>query len=300
MQDQLSRLRALAARHAGRTSYQTPVPRLSLYTGTCPTPPVSGLFEPKVCLVLQGAKQIMIGEQVLRYDPATFFIASLELPVTGCVVEATPERPYIGVTLDLDRTVLAALISDVPGRAEAETQAFAVSAVTPELLDPWLRLLGLLETPADIAVLAPLVEREILYRLLRGPQGALLRQAAREDSRLAQVRQAIAWIRDHYDRPLKVEALCEIAGMSAASFHRHFRAATAMSPLQYQKSLRLQQARRLLVGSTEAARAAYAVGYESASQFSREYTRMFGLPPARDAARLRETGLVEVVVAAAA
>ena len=241
----------------------------------------------------------MIGEQVLRYDPASYFVASIELPVSGCIIEASPERPYMGLSLDLDRAALAALISEVPGRAEAETQAFAVSAVTPDLLDPWLRLLGLLETPEDIAVLAPLAERELLYRLLRGPQGALLRQAAREDSRLSQVRQAIGWIRDHYDRPLRIEALCEIAGMSPASFHRHFRAATAMSPLQYQKSLRLQQARRLLVASTEAARAAYAVGYESASQFSREYTRMFGLPPARDAVRLRETGLGEAVAAAA-
>lgn len=300
MQEQLSRLRALALRHAATPAGPTAIPRLSAYTGTGTTPPISGLFEPKICLVLQGAKQIMIGEQVLRYDPATFFIASVELPVSGCIVEATPERPYIGLTLDLDRDALAALISEVPGRAEAETQAFAVSAVTPELLDPWCRLLGLLETPGDIAVLAPLIEREILYRLLCGPQGALLRQAAREDSRLAQVRRAICWIREHYDRPLKVEALCEIAGMSHASFHRHFRAATAMSPLQYQKSLRLQQARRLLVASTEAARAAYAVGYESASQFSREYTRMFGLPPARDAVRLRETGLGEVLTAAAA
>jgi len=298
MQNQLDQLRALATRHAGGPSRATAVPRLHVHVGHGPTPPVSGLFEPKVCLVLQGAKQIMIGEQVLRYDPATFFIASVELPVSGCIVEATPERPYVGLSLDLDRDMLAALIAEVPGRAEAETQAFAVSAVTPALLDPWCRLLGLLETPDDIAVLAPLVEREILYRLLCGPQGGLLRQAAREDSRLAQVRRAIGWIRDHYDRPLRVEALCEIAGMSHASFHRHFRAATAMSPLQYQKSLRLQQARRLLVASTEASRAAYAVGYESASQFSREYTRMFGMPPARDAVRLRETGLGEAVAAA--
>jgi AraC-like DNA-binding protein len=300
MQDQLAHLLRLAAGIADGPRKATAIPRLNVHTGHCPTLPVGGLFEPKVCLVLQGAKQIMIGEQVLRYDPATFFIASVELPVTGCIVEATPARPYVGLTLDLDRDAIAALISDVPGRAEAETQAFAVSAVTPELLDPWCRLLGLLETPADIAVLAPLIEREILYRLLCGPQGGLLRQAAREDSRLAQVRQAIVWIRDHYDQPLRVEALCEIAGMSHASFHRHFRAATAMSPLQYQKSLRLQQARRLLVTSTEAARAAYAVGYESASQFSREYTRMFGLPPARDAVRLRETGLGDALVAAAA
>jgi AraC-like DNA-binding protein len=299
MQEQLARLCALAALHADGPSRATAISRLHVHVGHGPTPPVSGLFEPKICLVLQGAKQIMIGEQVLRYDPATFFIASVELPVSGCIIEATPERPYIGLSLDLDRDALAALISEVPGRAEAETQAFAVSAVTPELLDPWCRLLTLLETPGDIAVLAPLAERELLYRLLRGPQGALLRQAAREDSRLSQVRQAIGWIRDHYDQPLRVEVLADRAGMSPASFHRHFRAATAMSPLQYQKSLRLQQARRLLVASTEAARAAYAVGYESASQFSREYTRMFGLPPARDAVRLRETGLGEAVAAAA-
>ena len=300
MQSQLASLLALATRHVGGPGFTTAIPRLSIYKSHGTTPPIGGLFEPKICLVLQGAKQIMIGEQVLRYDPATFFIASVELPVSGCIVEATPERPYVGLSLDLNRDTLAALISEVPGRAEAETQAFAVSAVTPELLGPWCRLLALLDTPADIAVLAPLVEREILYRLLCGPQGGLLRQAAREDSRLAQVRQAIGWIRDHFDRPLRIEALCALAGMSPASFHRHFRAATAMSPLQYQKSLRLQQARRLLVTSTEAARAAYAVGYESASQFSREYTRMFGLPPARDAVRLRETGLGEVLVAAAA
>jgi AraC-like DNA-binding protein len=298
MQEQLARLRALAALHADGPSSETPIPRLNVHVGHGPTPPVAGLFEPKICLVLQGAKQIMIGEQVLRYDPCSYFIASVELPVTGCIVEASPERPYMGLSLGLDRDALAALLSEVPGRAEAETQAFAVSAVTPQLLDPWLRLLGLLETPEDIKVLAPLVERELLYRLLRGPQGALLRQAAREDSRLSHVRQAIGWIRDNYDKPLRVDALCEIAGMSPASFHRHFRAATAMSPLQYQKSLRLQQARRLLVGSIEAARAAYAVGYESASQFSREYARMFGMSPARDAVRLRETGLGEAVVAA--
>jgi AraC-like DNA-binding protein len=300
MQKQLSLLRGLAARHGRGPSRATAIPRLHIHVGHRLTPPVSGLFEPKICLVLQGAKQIMIGEQILRYDPATFFIASVELPVSGCIIEASPTHPYIGLSLDLDRDALAALIAEVPGRAEAETQAFAVSAVTDAVLDPWLRLLSLLETPGDIRVLAPLMERELLYRLLCGPQGALLRQAAREDSRLAQIRRAIGWIRDHYDRPLRIETLAELAGMSPASFHRHFRAATAMSPLQYQKSLRLQQARRLLVTSTEAARAAYAVGYESASQFSREYTRMFGMPPARDAIRLRETGLGEVLVAAAA
>jgi len=299
MQEQLARLLALATRHTSGSGRPTAIRRLCVHVGHGPTPPVSGLFEPKICLVLQGAKQIMFGDQVLRYDPASYFIASVELPVTGCIIEATPARPYVGLTLDLDRDAIAALISEVPDRDAARTAGFAVSPVTPQLLDPWLRLLALLDTPDDIPVLAPLLEREILYRLLRGPQGGLLRQAVREDSRLSQIRQAISWIRNHFDKPLRVEALCDLAGMSPASFHRHFKAATAMSPLQYQKSLRLQQARRLLVSNAEASRAGYAVGYESASQFSREYTRMFGLPPARDAVRLRETGLGEAVAAAA-
>lgn len=287
---------AIAARHADAPNWQTAIPRLSLYKGDGPTPPISGLFEPKVCIVLQGAKQIVIGEQVLRYDPATCFVASVDLPVSGCIIEASAARPYIGLSLDLDPVIIASLLPDVAGRAEAETQAFAVGPVTPEFLDPWVRLLALLDTPEDIGVLAPMVEREILYRLLRGPQGALLRQAARTDSRLYQIRAAIGWIRDHYDAPLSIEALAGRAGMSLASFHRHFKAATAMSPLQYQKTLRLQQARLLLAVDKDAARAAYAVGYESASQFSREYSRLFGLPPGRDAARLRE-GAPDVAVA---
>jgi transcriptional regulator GlxA family with amidase domain len=162
--------------------------------------------------------------------------------------------------------------------------------VTPQLLDPWLRFLSLLDAPQDIPVIAPLLEREILYRLLQGPHGGVLRQIARADSRLCQVRNALAWIRTHYDQALRIGDLARMAGMSAASFHRHFKAATAMSPLQYQKSLRLQHARRLLIANEDAARAGYAVGYESASQFSREYARLFGAPPARDAVRLRGDG----------
>jgi transcriptional regulator GlxA family with amidase domain len=170
---------------------------------------------------------------------------------------------------------------------EAAPSSFGVGAVTPDLLDAWLRLLRLLDAPADVPVLAPLFEREILYRLLQGPQGAVLRQIALADSRLSQIRRAIAWIRDNFDRPMRVEALAEISGMSAASFHRHFKSATAMSPLQYQKTLRLQQARRLLIANQDASQAGFAVGYESASQFSREYARLFGSPPMRDAVRLR-------------
>jgi AraC-like DNA-binding protein len=238
-------------------------------------------------VVLQGAKQLIIGDRVLRYDTASYFVASLDLPVTGCVIEASPTEPYVALSLALDCDALAGLLAELPDGPTADPTGFAVSAVTPELLDACSRLLKLLDTPEDIPVLAPMLEREIHYRLLQGPQGGLLRQAARADSRLSQVRQAIGWLRSHYQRPIRIEALADLAGMSPASFHRHFRAATAMSPLQYQKSLRLQEARRLLIANADAGRAGYAVGYESASQFSREYTRMFGAPPSRDAVRLR-------------
>jgi transcriptional regulator GlxA family with amidase domain len=181
---------------------------------------------------------------------------------------------------------LASLILEMPGASEGQTSGFAVSAVTPDLLDALSRLLGLLDTPQDVSTLAPLHEREALYRLLRGPQGGALRQVARTDSRLSQIRRAISWIRAHFKEPLRIEKLAKLASMSPASFHRHFKAATAMSPLQYQKMLRLQEARRLLLSCADAANAGHIVGYESASQFSREYARMFGVPPGFDAVRM--------------
>ncbi|MBI1210872.1 MAG: helix-turn-helix domain-containing protein [Alphaproteobacteria bacterium] len=287
MQQKLGTMLDLALRHVKGLRTPTAIPRVNLNMMRQTTQPMPGVYQPMLCLILQGAKEVTIGDQRVRYDPANYFIASLELPATGCVVDASAEKPYVGVSMALDREVLAALISDAPSNGNGEAAGFGVSPVTPELLDAWLRLLRLLDTPQDIRVLAPLVEREILYRLLQGPHGALLRQIARADSRLSQVRRAIAWIREHYDQALRVESLAEIAGMSTASFHRHFKATTAMSPLQYQKSLRLQQARMLLIADEDASRAAYAVGYESASQFSREYARLFGAPPARDATRLR-------------
>jgi transcriptional regulator GlxA family with amidase domain len=202
-------------------------------------------------------------------------------------VEASRSRPYVVTSLALDRNTLASLLVDLPPDPIGPPSAgFGVGRVTPELLEAWNRLLALLETPGDVPFLAAAREREVLYRLLQGEHGPMLRQVAREDSRLSQVRRAMELIRRNYDRKLPTEELAAVAGMSIPSFHRHFRAATAMSPLQYQKTLRLQAARRMLATSTEAARAGYAVGYESASQFSREYTRAFGTPPMRDSARL--------------
>jgi AraC-like DNA-binding protein len=283
----LEPLRAQALAHAGGYLTGTPIPRVSIVVSPQPTPPTVGVYRPMLCMVLQGAKEATIGGQVLRYDEASYFVASLDLPASGRITEASPERPYICLCLAIDPDQLARLLPDVPLQSEPQAPAFAISAVTTELVEVWQRLLGLLDKPGDIAVLAPLFEREILYRLLQGPQGAALRQIVRAGSSMAQLRRAIAWIKEHFQEPIRIEALADLAGMSPATFYRHFKAATAMSPLQYQKNLRLQEARRLLVSNQDAAKTAFAVGYESPSQFSREYARLFGSPPMRDALQLQ-------------
>ncbi len=300
MQQQLDQMRALALRHVRDRRTETAIPGLTIFRGHETTSSLPVIYEPVLCLILQGAKEVMIGGRVLRYDPANYFIATVELAACGRIVRASPDQPYLGLSLALDQDALAALLPEVPPCREAPAAGYGVSPVTPQLLDPWLRLLGLLDLPDDIPVLAPLLGREILYRLLQGPQGGVLRQAALADSRLSQIRRSLAWIRAHYDQPLRVEALAAQAGMSPASFHRHFKAATAMSPLQYQKNLRLQRARLLLIANQDASQAAYAVGYESTSQFSREYARLFGCPPVRDAERLRGDSAVLAAIASAA
>lgn len=235
----------------------------------------------------------MIGDDAISYDSTSYFVASLDLPSTGEVLLADPRKPYLAVGLSLDRSVLADLMSTMPtghippAPPLRRDRSFATAPVTEEVLDAWAALLRLLEQPADAAVLGPAREREILYRLLRGPVGGTLCQMAQDDSRLGAIRRAIGWLRDHFEQRVPTRVLADVAGMSVASFHRHFRRATSMSPLQYQKALRLQAARRLLAAGFEAGAAGYKVGYESASQFSREYRRTFGLPPTQHAQRLR-------------
>ena len=290
MQEHLDRMRDIALRHAQDGRTDTPITGLVLFRSPVPSDLAAGVFEPMFCIVLQGAKEVTIGERTLHYDPAGYFIASLDLPASGRICEAAPGRPYLSLSLKLSRDVLANLLPSVPAapeRPDGQTQGFDVSPMTADLLEPACRLLALLDAPEEVAVMAPLIERELLYRLLRGPQAATLRQIATADSRLARVRRAIGWIHRYFDQPLRIEDLAKLAGMSPASFHRHFRSATAMSPLQFQKTLRLQEARRLLLSSRSVAGAGFAVGYESASQFSREYARQFGQSPARDAQRLR-------------
>jgi len=287
MQQDLASLRSLVGRHARGARTETAIAGLALLQAIAPTPPVSGIVEPRLCVVLQGAKLVTIGGESLRYDAASYFIASVAIPAAGCVSEASATRPYLAVSTSIDRAVLASLLTELPPQRTLATRGFAVNAVTPTLLTTLTRLLELLDSPADIAVLAPALQRELLYRLLQNDHSGQLRQIAQDDSRLSRVHRAIGWIRSHYAAPLSIEQLSDIAGMSRASLHRHFKAATTMSPLQYQKTLRLQEARRLLLERGNAQLSAHLVGYESASQFSRDYSRLFGLPPARDAARLR-------------
>ena len=270
----------------------TPIPNLKLIRGTAPTSQVHALMEPAICLIAQGRKRTMMGDQVFEYDGSKYLIASVDVPIVGQVIEASPERPYLCLRIDLDRKMLAEMLLEIgAGAPEAPCSAsLAVSDVTPDLLDASIRLVRLLETPNDIPVLGKLVMRELIYRLLMGEQGARLRQMAHGESRLGQINRAIIWIKENFRESFAIETLASEARMSASALHQHFKQVTAMSPLQYQKQMRLQEARRLiLVEAMDAASASHAVGYESPSQFSREYRRLFGAPPVRDVARLRES-----------
>ncbi len=291
MQQSILDLRDSIARHCGGGRCATAIPRLTLMRSDAPTVPAGSIHRPVLCIIAQGRKRVILGDKLFEYDAAKYLIVSVDLPVTGEVCEATPARPYLALSLALDQTTLASLLLDMAEDVPASdgVTGLAVRSLTPDLLDPVARLLHLLDRPCDIAMLAPMAEREILYRLLRGQEGALLRQIALTDSRLSRINRAIGWIRGNFAQSFRVEILAEEAGMSPSSFHRHFKAVTTMSPLQYQKQVRLQEARRLLLSHHQnASGIGFTVGYESPSQFSREYSRLFGVPPARDAARLRE------------
>jgi len=238
----------------------------------------------------QGSKRVILGDEAFIYDPSCYLVASVDLPVVGEVLEATAERPYLCVMLRLDLKVIASLLlqADLPPPAAAPTRGLYLTKMSASMAEAVLRLLRLLDTPEDIAALAPLAECEILYRLLKSEEGWRLHQMLTAHSQARRIAKAIKWIKTHFAEPLRVEDVADQASMSPSSFHEHFKAVTAMSPLQYQKQLRLQEARRLLLSETlDAATVGHRVGYESPSQFSREYSRMFGTPPATDSKRLR-------------
>lgn len=288
MNTQLNELRALAAKAENRRT-ETGIPRVAMVQGEVPEHLLAAVYDPMINLILQGSKSMTVGDRTLRYDPATYFVMSIELPAVGKVHPAISGEPYLAVSLTLDPAILAMLLADLPKPTERFEQeaGFSVAAVTPELMDAWVRMLRLMDRPQDITALAPAYEREILYRVLQGPQGWMLREIAAPDSAMARISLAIQWIRRDFAEPIRVDDLAQKAAMSVSAFHRHFKAVTNLSPLQYQKRVRLLQARTLLVANAKSVTtAAFEVGYESATQFSRDYARVFGLPPARDAARI--------------
>lgn len=258
---------------------------------TAPAPPASGAYEPSIAVIAQGRKRVELGRTAFIFDESRFLLMSLDLPIIGQVIEASEQAPFLCLLLKLEIPVVRELLSreevQVPD-APPDSPAMATGEITEELLSACCRLMDLLDHPRDIPFLSSLIQREIIYRLLQGTEGARLRAIATLGDQSQRTAKAIAWIRANYAKTLRVEDLAQIAGMGVSTLHHHFRALTAMSPLQYQKHRRLHEARgRMLVDGLDAASAAFEVGYESASQFNREYSRLFGQPPLRDIRALR-------------
>jgi AraC-like DNA-binding protein len=272
--------------------HTTAVPGLSLLRRTGPTDPITGMYQPSICLVAQGAKRVKLGDDTYIYDAQHYLITSVHLPTVVQIIEASPEKPYLGLRLTFNLGEIAQLMADSnlpPPRTQQSSRGMATGDVTAPLLGAFQRLVDLLAEPKDIPILAPVIQREIIYRLLVGDQGARLRQIASAGSQSHQIARAIDWLKGNFTLPVRVDDLAMQVNMSTSTFHHHFRAMTAMSPLQYQKTLRLNEARRLmLMERLDAATAAFQVGYESPSQFSREYSRLFGAPPLQDIMKLRK------------
>ncbi|PQO93967.1 AraC family transcriptional regulator [Massilia phosphatilytica] len=282
-------LRHLAMRHAG-TGPDCIVPGLRVRSVTAPTVPMSGIEEPMFALILQGRKRSTIGGRTYEYGPGDCVIVSLTMPSTGQVIHASEDEPYLGVALTLRPAEIAGLIVEAEADALPDAAPMAVHAASCQLLDAVGRLVTLLDHPDDVRILRPLLEKEILWRLLSGPHGPMLREVGLADSRASRIGRAIRWLQQHYAEPVSTQQLEAVSGMSASSLFRHFKDFTSLSPLQYQKQIRLHEARaRLAAASCDVAAVAYQVGYESPSQFTREYSRMFGRPPRDDLRRVRET-----------
>lgn len=275
----------------GQEDVQTSIANLALFRRETITEPCDCVVEPSIVLVVQGVKQLLIGDNVYQYDPGHFLLNSLDLPAKSQVLEASAEAPSLGLVFKLELNIIAELIAQhrlSPPRERSSEECAYISRLTPDLLEAFGRLLKLLNTPEDIAVLEPLIKREIHYRLLKSDLAAGLWKIVSAGSQSQRVARAIDWIKANYNRPLKVEDLAAHVQMSPSSLHHYFRQLTAKSPLQYQKWLRLSEARRLMFSEgLDAARAGFVVGYESPSQFSREYSRFYGTPPKRDIESLR-------------
>ncbi|WP_202803009.1 AraC family transcriptional regulator [Alloalcanivorax dieselolei] len=281
----------IIARNVSKDGFNaTLIERVTLVRSSTVTMPMPNVYRPQLCLVAQGHKEVTLGDHTFKYAPGRYGVVTYDLPVVGHVVKATPNEPYLCLYLDFDPVMLgdlAARVQPMPG-APSQPIGKTVSDASAALLDAALRLLRLLDAPAALPVLGPLAEQEILYHLLAGTEGARMRHIVSSQGPVAQVGRAIAWIGKHFREPFSIKRLAMEVGMSPSSLHEHFRAVTAMTPLQFQKQLRLQDARSLmLVHDLDVTTAAFRVGYESPTQFNREYRRHFGEPPARDIARLR-------------
>ncbi|WP_144634114.1 AraC family transcriptional regulator [Bordetella genomosp. 13] len=292
----LQELAAVIARHTPDDgSYATAVPGLTFHRASAPAEKTHGVYRPALGVLAQGAKRVELGNEVHEYTPARYLLTSVDLPIASRVTLASSGTPYLSMALDLDTQRIADLMTQMgdAGRAEGAQapRGMATAPMEQDLAEPLLRLARLLDTPDDIPVLAPLVEREIHYRLLKGELGHRLCHIVMDCGAMNQISRAIDWLKRNYCAPLRIEDLAQRVNMSASSLHHHFKSLTAMSPLQYQKQLRLHEARRLMLADMlDAGTAAHRVGYESASQFSREYSRLYGAPPLRDVGRLRRAG----------
>jgi AraC-like DNA-binding protein len=269
-----------------------PLAGLRLRRASAPTGLGHGVSFPSLCVIAQGSKELLLGESRYRYNPAQYLISTAALPIASRVVEASPERPYLGIVLKLDSTLVGSVLVEAGHRAPRNATAVTAIDVSPldtSLLDAVVRLVRLLDSPAEARFLGPLVMREIVYRLMLGAQGGRLHQIAILGGATHRIAEAVERLRNDFDQLLRIEDLAQELGMSVSGFHHHFRALTAMSPLQFQKQLRLQEARRLMLGEgLDATSAGYRVGYTNASHFTREYKRLFGEPPMRDVEQLRE------------
>jgi len=276
-------------------THQSVMPSLALIRSSVPTVCMPTIFQPCLAIVVQGRKSALLNDEVFHYDPLNYLVVSVTLSGMGQVLEATPEHPYLSLRLNLDLEEIARLVLELGDRGASPAAAdrgLFVARLDEPLLDAVLRMVKLLDTPEDIGVLAPVVQREIYYRLLRGELGSRLVDLAQCEGGNHRVVRAIEWLKQHYAVTLRIEELAEAVHMSPSALHHRFKAVTAMSPLQYQKHLRLHEARRLMFADgIESATAGHRVGYESASQFSREYRRLFGAPPRAEILRLRETGV---------
>ncbi|MCW3100312.1 MAG: transcriptional regulator, AraC family [Chthonomonadaceae bacterium] len=269
-----------------------PMKGLFLRRSSVPTEPVHGVTVPAFCVIAQGNKEIIVGEERYRYDPAHYLLNTVELPAVSHVIEASAEQPYLSLRLNLDPVLVGSVMVEAgqpAPRGNADMRAINVSRLDAGLLDASLRLIRLLDEPEQARVLAPLVIREIVFRLLMGEQGGRLRHLVALGGCADRIARAVDRIRNDFDQPLSIDHLARELGMSTSGLHHQFKTVTAMTPLQFQKQLRLQEARRLMLGEDlDAASAGYRVGYDDAAHFNREYKRLFGVPPMRDVGRLRQ------------